>query len=187
MVYDKKHRSNRIRRWGSAIGTGVLVLVLFVLFVFAVKWFRAPSEGADESLVGSITDVLTPDPISEAVLKGIDTQSKDATLRWIATGELLGEAERGVKDDGYYFEAELALPEIDRDIHYYQLWLVRKLPYDYFSLGEMVTDEDGKFVLEWEIAEDEGYFDYTQIVITVNQYDGSPDPGKHLVRGEFGE
>jgi len=157
------------------------------VFIFAVKWFRAPVDVVDETEVDTITDVLTPDPISQAVLKGIDTESKDATLRWITTGELLGEAERGVKDDGYYFDARLALPEIDREVHYYQLWLVRKLPYDYFSLGEMTTDVDGAFVLEWEAEKDDGYFDYTEIVITVNQYDGSPDPGKHLVRGEFGE
>ena len=78
------------------------------------------------------------------------------------------------------------LPEIDREVHYYQVWMLRRLPYHYFSLGEMVTDEDGYFVLEWEAEDDEDYSAYTQIIVTVNPYDGSADPGQHLVEGEFG-
>lgn len=187
MQYDKVRTPKRTIRWSSAIGTGVVVLALFVLFIFAVAWFRSPQEEGADRYVDSIVDVLTPDPISQAVLTGIDRESKDATLRWAATGEELGEAERGIKDDKYYFDMKLSLPEIDREVHYYQGWLVRQLPYDYFSLGEMVTNDDGDFVLEWEASDDEDYFDYTQIVITINLYDGSPDPGDHLVKGEFGK
>jgi len=183
--YDR--RPGKFRRLGSAVGTGAMVVVLFIVFIFAVQWFRAPKEELEEVLVSSIVDVLTPDPISEAVLKAIDTESKEATLHWISTGELLGEAERGVKDDRYYFEAELSLPEIDRDVHYYQVWLIRKLPYDFFSLGEMVTNDDGAFMIEWVAGDDDvDYFEYTGIVITVNQYDGTSDPIVKRVEGEFG-
>ena len=163
------------------------MVLLFVLFIFAVQWFRAPKEDPVEARIDSIVEVLTPDPISEAVLKGIDTQSRLATLRWTSTQEMLGEAVRGIKDEQYYFEAKLSLPEIDREIHYYQVWLVRTLPYDYFSLGEMVTNDDGEFVIEWQAEDGVDYSDYTSIVITVNTYDGSSDPGDHLVEGEFGD
>ncbi len=174
-------------RWGSAIGTGLIVIALFLLFVFAVKWFRAepPAEVTDTD---SIVNILTPDPISQAIINGaIDTEAREANLLWVATGEELGEARRGQKDDGYYVEIKTLLPEIDREVHYYQVWLVRKIPYDFFSLGEMVTNDDGDFVLEWVASDKEDYSAYTDIVITVNLYDGSPDPGDHLVEGTFGE
>lgn len=186
MSYLRGRNSGKTIPWGSAVGTGALVVGLFIVFVIAVQWFRAPKEEVEESRVDSIVEVLTPDPISEAVLKGIDTESRGAVLRWTTTGEELGDATRGEKDDEYYFEAELSLPEIDREIHYYQVWLVRKLPYDYFSLGEMLTNDDGDFVIEWQAEDGVDYSDYTQIVITVNQYEGSPDPTDHLVKGEFG-
>ena len=184
MVHD---RSTRTRRWGSSALTVVCVLVLFVVFVVAVRWFRAkPLE--EESVVSSIANVLKPDPLSQAVIDGaIDTRSRDATLEWEATGERVGAATRGEKDDRYYFEMKAALPEIDREVSYYQVWLLSRLPYDFFSLGEMVTNDDGDFVLEWEAPDDEDYSSYTQVVVTMNAYDGSADPGGHLVEGEFGD
>lgn len=184
MVHD---RNNRARRWGSTTLTIVLVVVLFILFVFAVRWFRSEPV-VEESVVSSIADVLKPDPISQAVIDGaIDTKSRDATLYWSSTGERVGSASRGDKDDRYYFEMKTSLPEIDRETQYYQVWLLSRLPYDFFSLGEMVTDEEGYFVLEWEAPGDEDFSSYTQVIITLNQYEGSPDPGTHLVEGEFGD
>ncbi len=64
---------------------------------------------------------------------------------------------------------------------------MRKIPYDFFSAGEMVTDEDGTFVLTWSAPEEGEFPQYSQIVITANAYEGSSDPGVHLVEGEFGK
>lgn len=166
--------------------TAVVVLVLFIVFIFAVRWFRSEPV-AEESIVSSIADVLKPDPISQAVIDGaIDVESREAKLMLVTTGERVGEATRGKKDDRYYFEMKTSLPQIDREVSYYQVWLLSRLPYSFFSLGEMVTDEEGYFVLEWEAPDDEYYSNYTQVIITVNQYEGSSDPGTHLVEGEFG-
>lgn len=173
-------------RWSSVIGTIASVLVLFVIFIVAVRWFRSESP-PEETVVSSIADVLKPDPISQAVIDGaIDTQSREATLYWTATGERVGAAVRGDKDGRYYVDMKMTLPEIDRETQYYQVWLLSRLPYDFFSLGEMVTDDDGDFVLEWEASDDEEYSSYTQVIITRNAYDGSPDPDVQLVKGEFG-
>jgi len=176
----------RTIRWGSSIGTGMLVFCLFIVFILAVKWFR--SEPVEEKItVPSLVDVLTPDPISEAFINGsIDTESREARLAWVATGESVGTALRGKKNEGYYFELKTVLPEIDREQNYYQVWLLRRLPYDFFSVGQMTTDEDGYFVLQWEALDDEDYLGYTEIIITANRYDGSADPGVHLVEGQFG-
>lgn len=174
-------------RLGSANGIGFFVLVMFIIFVFAVRWFRsAPIE--EEETVRSIVDVLTPDPISQAVIdSAIDTESRIASLRWVATGEVVGETKRGEKDDKFYIEFTATLPEIDREVYYYQVWLLRRIPYDFFSVGEIVTDEEGRFVLEWQASEEKDYSGYSEIVVTVNEYKGSADPGAHLVEGTFGD
>lgn len=183
MVRDGR---KRLKSFGSTAGTVLLVLVLFGVFILSVRWFRS-SPAEEDELVSSIVDVMKPDPISQAVIEGaIDTQSREAIMRWMATGDTVGTAVRGEKDDGYYLELTMQLPEIDREVHYYQVWLLRRLPYDFFSLGEMVTDEEGKFVLEWEPKEKEDYFDYTEIIITRNQYQGSSDPEVQVAKGEFG-
>ncbi|MCR4314075.1 MAG: hypothetical protein NUV84_02415 [Candidatus Uhrbacteria bacterium] len=183
MIHD---RNNRVRHWGSTAVTAVIVLVLFVVFIFAVRWFRS-EPAQEESVVSSIANILKPDPISQAVIDGaIDTQSREAVLNWVASGERVGAATRSEKDDRYYFEMKTGLPEIDRQTQYYQVWLLSRLPYDFFSLGEMMTDEEGYFVLEWEASVDEDYSHYTQVIITLNAYEGNSDPGKHLVEGEFG-
>lgn len=183
MIQDHQHRA---RRWGSAVGTVVAVVVLFLVFVVSVKWFRSDPV-VEEATVASIADVLKPDPISQAVIDGaIDTESREATLYWTSTSERVGAVSRGEKDDRYYVEMKTSLPEIDRELYYYQVWLLRRLPYDFFSLGEMVTDEDGYFVLEWGAPDDEDYSGYTQVIITRNIYGESTDPEVQLVKGEFG-
>jgi hypothetical protein len=164
----------------------VVVLILFVLFIFAVREFRE-TEPEEDSLVDSIAEVLKPDPISQAVIDGaIDTESSEAVLRWTSTDERVGTAVRGEKDDRFYFQMQATLPEIDREIFYYQGWLLSRLPYDFFSVGEMLTNEDGDFVLEWEAPDADDYASYTQVIVTLNQYEGSADPGEHIVNGKFG-
>ncbi len=174
-------------RWGSSVGTGMIVLCLFLLFILGVKWFR--SEPVEEkNTVPSLVNVLTPDPISQTLINGsVDTKSQEAKLVWTATGESVGMAVRGKKDEKYYLDLKAVLPEIDSEQVYYQVWLLRRLPYDFFSLGAMTAQEDGSFVFQWEApSDDEDYLNYTEIVITANQYTGSADPGAHLVEGTFG-
>ncbi|TAL49794.1 anti-sigma factor [Patescibacteria group bacterium] len=181
------NRNTHAYRWRSTTITAVSVLVLFIVFIFAVREFRE-EEPTEESVVSSIANVLKPDPISQAVIDGaIDTQSQEASLIWFTTGERVGAATRGEKDERYYIEMKTSLPEIDREISYYQVWLLSRLPYDFISLGEMVTDEEGYFVLEWEAPDSKNYANYTKVIITVNRYEGSSDPGTHLVEGEFGD
>lgn len=182
-----KNTQKKSVRWGSAIGSVGAVILLFILFVVAVAWFRSEPV-VEEEVVSSIVDVLKPDPISQAVIDGaIDTQSREATLYWKSTGARVGSASRGEKDELYYVEMKMDLPAIDREIQYYQVWLLRRLPYDFFSIGEMVTDEDGYFTLEWSASDDEDYSGYAHIIVTRHAYDGDPDPGTHLVVGVFGD
>jgi hypothetical protein len=167
--------------------TGIIIIALVILFVVSVVWFRQPKETV-ENRIDSIADVLIPDPISQAVISGaIDTESKTGQLFLVSTSEDVGQALRGLKDDRYFFEIKSRLPEIDREVFYYNVWLVRQIPYGYFSLGEMITNDDGDFVLVWESQDNNNYFGYTEIVITRQEFSGSKDPSIHIVEGEFGE
>jgi len=163
------------------------VLLLFALFVYAFIWFRQPKK-TEEVHISSIATVLTPDPISQSILSGIiDTETKTAQIFLLSEGGVIGEAERGKKDDHAFFQMKTQLPEIDREIFYYNVWLVRPLPYSFFSIGEMKTNEEGIFEIEWEGQKNQDISDYAQIVVTKQEYKGSSDPEKHIAEGEFGK
>lgn len=171
----------------SILSTGAVVIALVILFVISVIWFRSPKETIDDRL-DSISDILRPDPISQTLLNGaIDTKSKTAQLYLLQSSEVSGQARRGIKDGRYFFEMKSSLPEIDRQVYFYNVWIVRQIPYDFFSLGEMVTNDDGEFVLAWEAQDNEDYMSYTEVVVTLQEYGGVSDPQQHIVEGEFRE
>ncbi len=180
-------KQSKLRRIGSYVSTGGVVIVLFIFFIFAVTWFRAPKEQPEEK-ADSIVDVLVPTPVSESVLTGaIDTVSREAGLYAVDSNQDLGTAKRGTKDDNYYFEIISTLPEIDREVNFYEVWLLRQVPYSYFSVGEMVTNDDGEFVIEWSGVDEKDYSDFTHIIVTLQKYGGTTDPGVHVLEGEFGK
>ncbi len=182
-------------RWKSSLSTGVIVFALFILFIFSVMWFRKPKQKEDPH-VRSIANILTADPISEAAFKGaIDTESKTAELFLMNGKTHAGQASRGIKSDGlvfvgderYFFEMKTTLPEIDREKFFYEAWLLRPIPYRFFSLGAMTTNELGEFVIEWQGKEEEEYSHYVQVIITRQDIGGSSDPQTHVAEGTFGK
>ena len=179
----------KFQRWKhvfSGMGTTLVVVALFIFFVVAVLWFRRPHEQREDR-IDSIAEVLRPDPISQAMLHGlIDTESRDAALKLLVNNKVVGQASRGTKDDQYFLRVAATLPEIDREIFYYQLWIIRPIPYDYISIGELITDEDGVFTIEWQGEKEKDYSGYMQLVITKQAYAGSTDPQAHIIEGEFG-
>ena len=181
--------------WKSSLSTGVIVFGLFVVFVFSVIWFRKPKPKEDPH-VRSIANILTADPISDAALKGaINTEAKTAEMFLMNHKTHAGQASRGVKSDGlisvgnerYFFEMKTALPEIDREKFFYEVWLLRPIPYRFFSLGPMTTNELGEFVIEWQGKEEEDYSHYVQVIITRQDVGGSTDPQTHVAEGTFGK
>ncbi len=179
--------SGKWKRWFSNIGTTMIVIGLFVVFVVAVMWFRSPKEPEDNP-IDSIAHVLRPDPISEVILNGaIDTESKTASLQLVGKNLAVGEARRGDKDGTFFLEVSARLPEIDREVFFYEVWLLRPIPYDFFAVGEMVTNDEGVFVLDWEGEREKDYSGYMRLVITRQEYKGSRDPQVHVVEAEFGK
>ncbi|MFH1405492.1 MAG: hypothetical protein ABIH21_05390 [Patescibacteria group bacterium] len=179
--YNKKHTKVR-----SGVITATVIVLLAIVFVVAVYQFRKPKEQDAGDIVKSIEDVFvqTKGPLFVPE-EGLFPNSRSATIYDSVTGQSLGTAYRGTKNDKYFFEIVAPLAEIDREIHYYQVWLVRAIPYDYFSAGEMVTNELGQFILEWEGEEEHEYGGYSQIVITREAYDGPEGPSTHIAEGEF--
>ena len=81
----------------------------------------------------------------------------------------------------------------DRENFFYEGWLLRPVPFDYFSTGEMVTNFLGEFVLDWnsstsswQAGPSTNYWAYTRVIITLEAKDGNPDPDRHILEGEFG-
>lgn len=169
----------------SWVWTVLVVLALIVLFVYLVYDFRKPKEEPEE-LVGSIENVLTPTPGSLLIPEEIlFPKSRDAVLYHSITGEEFGEARRGTKDGEYFHTVKAGLSEIDREIQFYEGWLVSPIPYNFFSTGEMVTNDLGEFILEFEGEKGNDYSAYTQVVITLEAYKGPSGPNTHIAEGEF--
>ncbi len=185
-------------RWKSSLGTGAIVLCLFAVFIVCVFWFRKPKPKPNTQ-VRSITNVLTPDPISEAVLKGaIDTESKTAELYLVNGHAHVGQATRGVMEfnenssassvaNVYFFHLKTTLPEIDRTKFAYAVWLLRPIPYTFFSPGELVTNEMGEFVMDWQANPGEERSQFTQIIITRQDIGNTTEPQTHVAEGTFGK
>lgn len=175
------------KRWVERVGPISVVVGFVIVFIVSVAWFRQP-DPVEETTIDSIASILRPDPISQAILNGaIDVESPSASLKLVSNQKIVGQAHRGIKDGHYFLELSASMPEIDREVFYYQVWLVRPIPYDYVPVGEMVTNEEGVFMLAWDGQPEVDYSGYMRLVITRQEYQGSKDPQTHIVRAEFGE
>lgn len=184
-----KNSSFRSRRRGPAIGTiaatGGAVLFLFGLFAYGIWWFRfAPKDEPVAAEPDSIADVLTPSPVSAAVIASTAGNARDAKLRDVSGGSASGTASRENDDGQFLLKMKASFAEIDREATFYEGWIVRQVPYDYISVGAFVTNDDGEWVLEWAGAE--GKYDaYSRVIVTREAKDGNPDPAAHILEGEF--
>ncbi len=189
MQYRSAFKKRRPIRVGAMLGTGVIVLGLFGLFVYGIYQFRfAPKDETPTAAgVPTVSDVLTPSPVTaSAVLAQSAANARVANLRQVQTGTIIGSATRGEKDKHYYLTINTDLPEIDREKFFYEGWILRKVPYDYVSVGDLVTNEEGKFVLEWEASiSPELYSAYSSVIITLEPKDGNSDPSTHVLEGTF--
>jgi hypothetical protein len=175
------NRRNRTH-FGVLFGTVGVVAILLGLFAYGIWWFRfAPKDEPEAEAKDTIADVMTPSPVSSAIIAATSSSAGEARL---SGPDGSGKAEREMDDGQLVFTIKATLPEIDREKFYYEGWLLRQVPYDFISVGDLVTNDDGEWVLEWGGAE--GKYDaYTQVVVTLEAMDGNPDPSGHVLEGEF--
>ena len=158
-----------------------MVIVFLGLFVVSVYFFRKPPPAAP-----FVEDGDAAPEVEAAPRFTLDLESTEAHLEDVTGGSASGTATRGAKNGDFFHTLKADLPAIDRETTFYEGWLVKLIPFSYFSTGEMVTNELGEFVLEWAGETDKDYKAYTKVVITVEAKDGNPDPAAHVLEGTFG-
>ncbi len=188
--FHVRRRSPRVTM--TVLVTGLVVIAIGGLFALGIWWFRFRIKPtADVPVTNTIANVMSPTSVSAADLASTAAgTAREAVLRDVSGGSSTGTATRATADGQFSVALKASLPEIDREKELYEAWLVRQVPYDFFSLGEIVTNDDDEWVLEWQAtslaSNVAGKFDgYTRVVVTREAKDGNPDPSGHVLRGEF--
>jgi hypothetical protein len=155
---------------------GFIILGIITLVIFSAGLYHLRSDEWKEK-----TQIINT---SSAPLNNLSSEilSREATIVSLSSGLEIGLATRGTENGIFYHTIKVALPAIDREKEFYEGWLLCQSPYDFFSTGEMVTDADGDFVLEWAGARDD-IDDYNQIVITRESRDNNAAPGERVAEG----
>lgn len=165
--------------------TGFLVTVLAGVFAVSVKAFRARTPEPQAISIASTAPIATPTSITPSIPESA-RQDREAALVDVRSSVRVGVARRGQEDGKPYVELVMSPLAIDRESQAYEAWLLRQVPYEFFSLGEMVTNDLGEFVVRWEGGKDGTVDDYTRVVVTLEKKDGNPDPGEQVIKGTFG-
>jgi hypothetical protein len=153
-----------------------------LLFAGSVFLFRT-SKPEKASEVLSAASLLA----SQSTATPVSFSQPDATLIGLTSNKPVGMATRSVENGLFHMTLRATLSGIDRESQFYQVWLVRPVPYDYLSVGEMATNEMGAFVLDWDGLPETDYSGYIDLVITLQTRNGSSDPQGRVVEGEFGK
>jgi hypothetical protein len=97
----------------------------------------------------------------------LDRDHPDAVLQGLDGFAGKGTAHRAWKDGRFTLsiETNLVNTSIDRATTAYEVWLIRPVPYDFFSIGDMVSNNIGFFVTDWEGSAGSDVRDYTQVLI----------------------
>ncbi|MFH1253668.1 MAG: hypothetical protein V1664_05090 [Candidatus Uhrbacteria bacterium] len=171
----QKSKSFFCRPIFSFILLGIAALILFLAGLYHLRsdeWKKGEEE-TTEVLSGSISNLIPSENLS-----------REATIKSLSSGQEIGLATRGLDKGVFYHTVKINLPAIDREKEFYEGWLLRQAPYDFFSTGEMITNEVGEFVLEWTDTHDD-LDDYNQVVITREARDGNSVPGARVAEGRF--
>lgn len=175
------------------IGQVLVFLFLVGIFVGAVYWFRsgkieaASRQGKTDFEFGD-ADRFTPTSVLWAAAS-LDRETPTASLHGINGSNATGTVRRLWKDGRYSVDVETSIvnTSIDRSLFAYEAWLIRPVPYDFLSIGDMVSNEVGFFVTQWQGGAGQDLRDYTQVLITKEAKDGNPEPGEKIMEGEFGK
>jgi len=187
MAKVTSYMNSKKRRKGPNKGL-LLVIVLIIIFVGLVIWFRSDSEEVE------VAEEATPEMIGSTTPSGIQIEHVEVemipgmvdqiVLSDVSGGSGAGTATRQIEDGFFRHVAQGYMP-VPREGYFYEGWLVRQSPFDFFSTGNMVQNESGEWVLEWFGEFGQDYADYPGVVITLEPDDGNPDPADHILEGEF--
>jgi len=183
----QRRRPHQLPKLGGSkkdIRLGVVVLGFVLLFACSLFVFRG-AEKKDKPTVSSAA--ATTSDQTASVLFPTSLSNPDATLIGLSSQKPVGAITRTLSDNVFHVSVHATLPGIDRVSQFYEVWLVRPVPYDFVSAGEMITNDLGTFTLDWNGLSDKDYSGYTNVVITLQARGGDADPQTHIVEGEFGK
>lgn len=180
----QQHRPSRLPSFGGAkknVRVGLVVAAFVLLFGGSMFLFRTAKheKPKDVSSVLATTSTVTPNPS--------EFSQTSATLIGLTSNKPVGTATRSLVTSLFHLSMSVTLPGIDRASQFYQAWLVRPVPYDYVSAGELITNDLGTFILDWNGLADKDYSGYTNLVITLQARGGDEDPQGHIAEGGFGK
>lgn len=176
--YFDSHKPKR--RLSSQLTTGLVLVAAVAVFFVGVKWFR--SQPAEPTLTPEYPDVS--DVASASTVSSL-SESPRADMYSVVAGGETGQATRDIEDGQFHHVVKATLPDINTETEYYEGWLLRPVPFDYFSTGDMVHNVDGDWVLEWFGEANKDYSAYTRVIVTREPKDGNPAPDVHILEGEF--
>ena len=92
-----------------------------------------------------------------------------------------GTASSQFKDGTFQFVAVASMPSPPQG-YFYEAWLIRSKPFDFFSAGKLIQHADDlKWYGLYTSAEDKT--SYRRTVITLEADDKDPAPGEHILEG----
>ena len=175
-----RSRGQKRHSWKTILGSILSVVLFLAIFGFCVYFFRSSQKNDLEKKEEQrqAENPATPAPAS--------FQGTEASLVDLKSGTTAGIAMRQLVGNIFMHTIKAQLLTIDPTLAY-EGWLVRSVPYHFFSTGEMVRNKEGQYVLEWKGDPDADYSGYTKVVVTLEARDGNSDPSEHILEGVFGQ
>ena len=166
-----------------------IIGLAIVLFFMAIIWFR--KSGKDE-VVENVEETSVVVDVKELHSEEEDDEpekrraKESISLYDVRGGSSGGIATREVDDYQFIHTVVANMPEIpEESTDFYEGWLVREHPFDFFSTGSMDLNADGTYALIWEGRKEQDFWDYNKVVITIEPDDGDPAPAGHVIEGVF--
>lgn len=181
MMYYRHQKTSRLRLPLQIISVGILA---FLIFCGGLYHLRTSKQNNLTETNDAVYNPLNPNNPINPSSDNLPKQS--ATIKNLASGLEIGSADRGIENGILYHTVKVLLPPINRESEFYESWMVRQTPYDFFSTGEMVTNEFGEFILEWVGERDDAVL-FDRIIITKELYDDNPEPFERVAEGVFVE
>jgi len=170
---------------------GLYLLIAFSVIILIVLILSLTRSSEDVIQDVSFIPVDTPPieqtiPVIDASVSGFE----EVELVYPENGAPAGIARRGEEDGHYVLVVVGDLPTINREVHFYEGWLVTPGITDYFSVGELFSRDDGKWALVFEedpLMPIDEIDTFTRVVITREIIGEGGDPSPyHMAEACFG-